>query len=305
MKTIFVFSLVFCLLVSQTIAAWTWDTYQGITQWRVDVTEDETGCGADAPTTDSIAVSIQHNLEIADLGNMGHGNSRGAFIGNTLSIPSRTIPDGKGSSKLYAVDLAFTPDCLSFSGKYPWDYEDSEYQCSGSTTLRGKRLDGKDCPGVPQGAKEEELKQKLVDIRAASDNTIKENSYKEILTKDPKNFWANWDMAELKKKQGSYDEYLKYVDMATTNENIDPETRQELKKGAANRLHISDFPTATSSPILRVEMDELNNWNGGFIYNVNVPKEAANKETWKMKIWTVFNRYSQNLLNDAVGLPKE
>ncbi len=118
-------------------------------------------------------------------------------------------------------------------------------------------------------------------------------------------------MAELKKKQKNYDEFFKYFNTAASNENIFQDTRQKLIKEAANSLHLSEFPTVTTSPILRIEMDELNNWNGGLVYDVNVPKEETmDKKLLNVKLWTLlakdsFNKWKTvlpSLVNEAAGL---
>lgn len=297
MKKLLLLSLVFVLCLQIVAAAWSWENYVGNSRWQVDVTEDETGCGG-VIETNPVTVSLQHNREIVDISDLGHGKVRGTFSGNTLSMPSRTIPDGAGSSKLSAVDITFTADCLKFSGRYRWDYADSQSRCSGSTTLNGLRTDGKGCPAPDQQRAE------IIAARAASDE--KERLYKDILAKDPTNFWANWDMAELKKKQKNYDEFFKFFNNAANNENIFQEMREKLVKEAANSLHLSKFPTATTSPILRIEIDELNNWNGGLVNNINVRKEEAkDKEKWYVKLWTLYAPDSHNIVNEIVGLPEK
>ncbi len=319
MKKVFILSVAFVLILflTQIVAAqaaqskWTWEHYKGVTHWEVDVTDDETACGGGANTVPRV-VSIQHNQETADVSDFAHGPMRGSFAGNTLHIPGRTIPDNGGTSKLTAFDLKFTPDCLHFAGQYGWDYQDAESQCTGSTTLSGIRTDDKGCP------EPDDQRAQITAARAASDD--KESRYKDILAKDPKNFWANWDMAELKKKQKNYDEFFKYFDKAASNENIFQDTREKLKKEAANQLHLSDFPTPGSSPVLRFEMDELNDWSGGFINDVNVPKEeAADKKWWSIKYWTLrtkdaFDQWKKTLpsldalpalANEAAGVKTE
>ena len=300
LKKVLIFSFVFILLL-QTISASTFENYVGSTEWRVDVTEDETGCGG-SMTTKSVALYIQHNKQIADVGNWEHGSAKGAFIGNKLSLPGRTIRDGVGNSKLSEFDLTFTNDCSSFSGKYGWDYADSYSRCSGYTSLRGTRIDGKGCP--EEAEQTEELKtKKIADIRMEQDNAVKENDYNDILEKDPKNFWANWDMAELKKKEGKYDEFLKYLDKATSNEKIYKETREVLKKEGANSLHLSEFPTRDKSPILRIELEEVDKFDHVFVHELKVPKDE-NNEKWHFKIWRLLYPESYEVLNDAAGTIK-
>ena len=89
-------------------------------------------------------------------------------------------------------------------------------------------------------------------------------------------------MAELKKKQGNYNEYFSYFNKAASNENIFQDTREKLKKEEARRLRLSEFPTADKSPILRIEQGELDNWWRTPIYNVNVPKEEAGQVIVKL-----------------------
>ncbi len=305
-KAYILFTLMTALALSNVAAAqtpsWTFDKYVGTTQWQVDLTEDETGCGATELKYESYGVTIQHNLQIADVSSWGHGGARGSFSGNVLSIPGRTIPDGAGESKLYAVDLAFTPDCLGFQGSYRWDYKDSNMQCSGTTTLKGKRSGSIECPGVQET--QEQARDIILKAREEFDTIQKEKMYQQILDKDPTNFWANWDLAELKKKQGNYNDFFKHFDKAVSNEKIFQDTREKLKEEAANRLRLSELPTKGKSPILRIETGELDNWDGKFLNKITVPKEPT-KAKWYFKIWNLFKPNSYKLVNDAIGLPQD
>lgn len=300
---IFLLVLLFGFLFSQNVAAqatqskWKWETYTGVTHWRVTVTDDETGCGG-GYESDTYNVSIHHNLQIADIDDFGHGDVRGTFTGNILSIPPKTIPDGSGTSKLTEANVVFDSECSGFEGKYYWDYKDSYQACSGSTVFTGTRTDPKGCP-------EPGLGMQILDARADADKGSQELRYGAILEKDPKNFWANWDMAELKKKQGNYNEFFNYYNKAISNESIVQETREKLKKRTLEDLHLSEFPSRDTSPILRIEQDELKNWNGGSLYNVQFPKEEAkNMENWKIKLWGILVPNSYNIINEIVGQPK-
>ncbi|MBI2564572.1 hypothetical protein HYV79_01105 [Candidatus Woesearchaeota archaeon] len=302
MKTHFVsFVLIFGLLIAQAAIAQmqttgTWENYVGFTQWRVTVTEDQTGCGAERPTAVQLTASIEHNKNTAEIGDLGHGKTSGVFVGNTLRIRSKEIPDGIGKSILDQYDVTFTPDCSWFFATYKWYYSDAYQQCSGDTTWSGTRTDGTGCPTTAQ-------KKAILEARAAAE-AEKERRYAEILANDPKNFWANWDMAERRKKQGNYREYLQYFNNAATNENIFKDTREQLNNYAARRLHLSELPTRDKSPILRIEQDELKNWNSGLLYNVNFRKEEVADNKWSFNIWTLFNQNSHKLVNDIVGLPE-
>ena len=293
------------LLTLQAIAASTFETYQGTTQWRVEVTEDETDCGSEGPTTETIVVNIEHSQKIATVGGLGHGPARGSFTANTLSVPARTIPDGLGESALFGFDAVFLDDCSMFSAQYRWEYSDPDMECSGTTKLIGTRLDNQGCPGDSEKTEGQKRKD-ILDARAEGDYRHKEALYAAILSKDPENFWANWDMADLKKKQGDYSEFFRYFDKAASNKDIFKNTKEELKKEAAQSLHLSEFPTRGKSPILRIEQDEINSWDGGLIYDVAIPQEqAADKPSLLMKLWTVFVPKSQSIVNEIVGLPED
>jgi hypothetical protein len=283
----------------------TFSTHVGVTQWNVDVTEDETACGSSGLKMANYVLSIQHNSEIADVGNWGHGPARGTFYDNRLRMPARSIPDGSGTSDLHAFDLLFTEGCRSFNGSYRWDYRDSYTQCSGTTTLKGRRMDAGGCPTVVSQVVATTLREQIAQARTDPDDRSRESRYKEILAKDPKNFWANWDLAELKKKQGKYGEFFQYFDQATTNEDIYPKTREKLKDEVLKRFNLSKYPAERTSPILRMVRQEADGWNGGIIFNENVPKEAAaDKPKWYIKLWRSFSRYAHTIVSDIAGLPE-
>lgn len=122
-------------------------SYIGTTHWRVEVTEDESGCGGGAYTSVQ-DVAITHNMASADVSDWAHGPMRGTFSGNTLSFSSRVVPDPPGSSTLSSFNLVFSPDCNSFSGTYAWVYSGPDGGCSGTTRLSGTRTDGSGCPSV-------------------------------------------------------------------------------------------------------------------------------------------------------------
>ena len=305
--------LIFIFLVSSFVAAQqsagAWDTYKGVSQWRVDVTEDETGCGGSV-ITDSRSVQIQHNLKTAEVSDWAHGNMRGTVAGNTISIPSKTIPDGEGTSKLSAFDILFTPDCSGFTAKYRWDYRDAQQSCSGSTELRGTRTDGKGCPQSEQSTDAEDMRKELEEAHAEVDVDKKEKMYNVILAKDPKNFWANWDMAELKKSHGEYKEFMSYVDKAADTI-ADKHISEKLKNRAIEEMHLSEPPTTVNSLLLKSIVDnELKNWEGGRIYNVDFKKEDAKKEVsnwekFKIKIRKLLDPKTNDIVNELVGIPNK
>src|SRR3989338_1313384 len=355
MPKILILLIFFVSTVSAEVSLpWTWSSYVGTSQWRVDVTEDETACGGET-TTAPYTISIIHNLTSAKINNFVHGDVSGVFEGNILHIPGRTIPDGSGTSVLSSYDITFSQDCSSFAAKYYWDYSDSYGSCSGSTTLRGTAYKG--CPAptvVPvippveppsteylrseiSNARHDlnegsalrslmNIHQQEIDFKRNSEfaDSVKEleelikdeknklnqleskieAEYKVILDKDPSNFWANWDVAELKKQQGKYDEYFAYFDRDASNKNIFENTKNELKKKVAEDFGFSEFPTVDKSNIVRTLGDDMNRWQGGTIYDVNLPKEAAaDKKTWSMKLYNILYSDSYSIVNELVGLP--
>ncbi len=285
--------LVFCLFAGSVFAAtgWTWEDFVGTTHWTVDKTDDERGCGGRVFLKSYYDVVLTHNREIIDASELGHGYVRGTITGNTLHLIGRTIDDSGGKSKLDAADIVFSPDCRHFSGKYGWVYTSRYQNCGGTTQIEGTRsLEEPGCPAIKVQREE------IAAARAAMAG--KEAKYKEILSKDPDNFWANWDMAELMKKEKRYNEYLDYVGKAASLDNV-KEVREELKQNAAESLHLSRFPTRATSPILRFEMDELKNWQGGRIYNVDFSKKDYGFEDVKSLFWSIFDKASDALLNKA------
>ena len=199
------FSLWVILFLIPSVFA-SWETHEGVTSWKVQVTDDLRACGESAKTK-VYTFSITHNQKVARIADPVHGMASGTFEGDVLHVVSRTIPDGSGSSKLSAFDVIFT--CTAIQAKYRWDYKDSQMSCSGTTEWRGTRSDGTACPGTitPQP----DLAKEITEIRS------EEDKLKAALAKDPKNFWANWDMAELKKNPAK-DVVLKSGDLVIVPE---------------------------------------------------------------------------------------
>jgi len=155
MKTGFILLFVFVLslLLSQTVTAqitpstFTWDRYTGTSHWSVDVTVDEGGCGG-STYTHKYSVSVTHNKISAVIGDFGHGNLPGTFAGNVFTGPSRSFPDGSGTTVAGVARIDFTSDCSSFTGGYSWRYMDSYQDCTGTTSLSGTSTDPVGCPTI-------------------------------------------------------------------------------------------------------------------------------------------------------------
>ena len=286
------FSLWVILFLIPSVFA-SWETHEGVTSWKVQVTDDLRACGESAKTK-VYTFSITHNQKVARIADPVHGMASGTFEGDVLHVVSRTIPDGSGSSKLSAFDVIFT--CTAIQAKYRWDYKDSQMSCSGTTEWRGTRYDGTACPGTitPQP----DLAKEITEIRS------EEDKLKAALAKDPKNFWANWDMAELKKNRGDYKEYFNYLNRATGNEQVFAETRQQLKDEARKQLGLSDYPSPTAVPLLRAVHDEVA--QGGIVYNVEFPAPGETyTQRLKTMLWAAITPDSTKILKEIAGIKEE
>jgi predicted small secreted protein len=115
-----------------------------VANWHVTVTEDDSACHG-VGFTNNYDITIQRNATNGIMGDIGHGPVTGTYIGTTLHIDGRTVPDGSGTSTLSAYDVVFSADCSTFNTQYSWDYSGPDGDCSGTTKLAGTNDQG--CPG--------------------------------------------------------------------------------------------------------------------------------------------------------------
>ncbi len=285
-----IMTVIVALLVSTVVSA-SFQSYSGVTRWKVDVVDDETGCG-DSVNRDTRTVSIKHNYQVVSVSDLGHGPSSGTISRDVLSFPSRVISDGAGSSKLSAGEVIFSADCSSFSGGYTWNYKDSQMSCSGNTQMRGTRLDAVGCPG---SGTPNDIMTQISKIRDT------EKKIQEVLSRDSKDFWANWDMAEARKREGDYKEYFTYLNKAIQNDNIFADTKKKLKDEAQRQLGLSSYPTAESVPILRTVQDEVK--DGMVLYNVNFAKPKENNlARLRTMVWASLVPDSRGKLYELAGI---
>ena len=334
--------------VTGSPSVFTWENYKGTSQWHVRVTLDDTACGAQMPTTTSSDITIQHDLQHATMGDLGHGAVSGTMAGNTLHISGRTIDDPPGSSVLSAFDVTFASDCSSFSARYRWDYTSQYQQCSGTTSYRGTRTGASSCPGPlpdqtttpPTGPTQEEIDAQLQaansDFRQVRDLYYEarllnapgysselmqsqyqqdkreiealepgvEQRYKDILKADPGNFWANWDMGELRKTQGDATGYLDYLSKAVDdNPEIYERTRQELEKQAMQDMGLTKMPDKASSQTMNRLISETDGWSTGNIGDIMVTK-PDNPSLWRIIFPTSISQRVTGLLDRAAGFNK-
>jgi hypothetical protein len=364
---------------------WSWNTYSGVSQWQVTITEDQSGCQGGVTTTQS-SVSIQHNLTNAIMGDIGHGPAAGTFIsGNILHIPGRVVDDPPGSSTLSAYDIFFTTDCSAFTGKYSWDYTgpDTAGACTGTTSFSGANSQG--CPGsgevtsvisptpteyasneVTPGVTptqvdyyasmlagphaelvnylplcdERDRLQHDIDAFTASSNlnyrlTGKyldeppaitqdrallvldknkiatmgpeiENGYQMVLVKDPNNFQANWDMAQLKKSEGQLAVGIGYAKTALNN-NVAGNEADAIKNDFAEGNNLNDYPGPGNSNFVATIGNNLPSASQN-VYGTSLPQTSTEpsllSNLWNFEIYVSPNTAAKdgNLVYKATGV---
>jgi hypothetical protein len=125
-----------------------------------------------------------------------------------------------------------------------------------------------------------------------------EAKYNAILDKDPNNFWANWDMAELKKVQGDYQEYFRFTSKALGNKDISRTTQEQVKKTVAGGLGLSELPTTENSYFIkRMSTDAAAIQR---VYGIDAGKGEADTEPLRM--FAFWNQPFDAV--NVVGLPQ-
>jgi len=116
-----------------------------------------------------------------------------------------------------------------------------------------------------------------------------EAKYKAILATDPNNYWANWDMAQLKLSQGHYEENNYYLMKALGNKNLAEATRWFLWQDYAKNYDFG-LPDPEmwhdQSPIIKTLSNE-----GSTIQNINgqdVSKNSADPTQRSLIRWATF-----------------
>ncbi len=125
-----------------------------------------------------------------------------------------------------------------------------------------------------------------------------EAKYKAILDKDPNNFEANLDMAELKRSQGLPHEYYEYMDRALSSGRVTESMKEAVEKNIAKELGFSKFPKPQNSLLMKRLSNEGANWQGT-IYGKDVQEESADKSTWRFRLFTIFAPENK-VVNDVV-----
>jgi len=77
-----------------------------------------------------------------------------------------------------------------------------------------------------------------------------EGEYKAILSKDPTNFDANADLAELKKTQGKWDEFILYMNTALASTNVAESNAQDIKNRIMRENNMGTWPTPDNSILI-------------------------------------------------------
>jgi len=116
-----------------------------------------------------------------------------------------------------------------------------------------------------------------------------EAKYKTILDADPNNYWANWDMAQLKLSQGHYNENNYYLQKALDNKNLAEATREFLKKDYTKRYSFG-LPDPEmwheNSPIIQKLSTEGS--TVPIIHEQDLSKEMADTSQRSLTRWTIF-----------------
>jgi hypothetical protein len=280
---LFNLAIIIIILIIPSVHAWSWDSYEGKTTWDVVVTVDERGdCGGNL-NTHNYKLTIAHNKETAKLSDLGHGEVIGTFTSNILAIAPRTIDDGVGKSTFGAVSVAFTPDCKTFYTKYPWTYYAQYQTCKGSTAWTGKRTDATACPDafyVPEQLPLPQVMKTVAEIKKLPEAEQKAE-YEKALEKNPRDFQANNEIADIFKSEKNYPEFIKHKDKALENKNSAEQLRKARQDEVRNRLGFTIDPTTATVPLLRSVRDQIDTVPNPMIYNFNVLKTPDTRSNWQ------------------------
>jgi len=126
-----------------------------------------------------------------------------------------------------------------------------------------------------------------------------EGEYAAILDKDPTNFWANMDMAQLKKSQGKLDEYVDYVNRALSNEKIAEGTRDAVKKDIAEKNNLPGFPTPDTSFFIQKLGPDVRT-SAQNVYGTNVAKEVTGPSVLDGLKYLMTYQGAKNAVNTLV-----
>jgi len=131
-------------------------------------------------------------------------------------------------------------------------------------------------------------------------------SYQKLLDVDPNNFWTNWDMAHLRGMQRNYNAFFGYLDKALNGKNFNETLKDQLRRKAAADLGLKELPTVQRNPTVRNIGSEMNGWTRRQTFGTSVSEGmAGDKETWRTKLYSIFNSKAYNTIRDLVGLPTE
>jgi hypothetical protein len=105
--------------------------------------------------------------------------------------------------------------------------------------------------GQGDGLTSDQRREKIAELDQKTENELQA-----ILVKDPYNYWANMDMAQLKKAQLKKDEYYQYLNTALDNPNVYPETAEELRQIIADQDKMIKWPSpSTSSAVSQADSE--------------------------------------------------
>ena len=105
--------------------------------------------------------------------------------------------------------------------------------------------------GQGDGLSSDELKSRIAELSQKTENELQA-----ILVKDPYNFDANYDMAQLKKSQHRDDAYLQYLNAAMTSK-VTEKKVEDLPKNIAVQNGFTTMPTRSSSVAVSQEDSDI------------------------------------------------
>jgi hypothetical protein len=119
-----------------------------------------------------------------------------------------------------------------------------------------------------------------------------EGEYQAILAKDPTNFWANSDMAQLRKSQGIWDGndgYFAYMDKALSNTNIAADTAKTIRDDIVAQYNLATWPDPSDSLFMdRLARDVHSDQN---VHGTNIQSTSpgtSSSDTLSLKAFLTF-----------------
>ena len=131
-----------------------------------------------------------------------------------------------------------------------------------------------------------------------------ENGYQMVLVKDPNNFQANWDMAQLKKSEGQLAVGIGYAKTALNN-NVAGNEADAIKRDFAEGNNLDDYPSPGNSNFVATIGNNLPSASQN-VYGTSLPQTSTEpsllSNLWNFEIYVSPNTAVKdgNLVNQMV-----